>query len=155
MMKNQKARVRIFDFFLLLLVFFSVIGLTQRFGAFGANAKESLSDFSVELLWENVDVQTVDCLAVGEEIRNENGTVFGTVKAIRRTPHEVLIYHEGKEFRKSYPEGTIEDVRLTVLISGRRNNRILLREDGSAVLVGQNLRLYAPRAALSLCVISA
>lgn len=154
-MNNQKVRARIFDFFILLLVFFSVVGFVRRVGAFGAEAREAVSDFAVELLWESTDAQTADCLAVGETLRNENGTVFGTVKEIRRTPHEAVLYREGREFRKVYPQGTVEDVRLIVSVLGRRSGQILFREDGSALLAGQNLRLYSQRAALALQVVSA
>ena len=151
-MNEQANRSRIFDFFLLLLAFFSVVGLVQRLGSFGVDAKEAVSDFPVELLWEAVDARTADCLVDGEILRLENGTAFGTVKEILHTPHEAVIYEEGKEFRKTYPAGTVEDVRLTVTISGRRSNGILLREDGTAVLAGQTITLYSQRAKLVLRV---
>ena len=150
----ESRRTRFFDFFLLLLAFFSIVGLAQRFGAFQAGAKEEPVDFSVELLLENVDFQTADCIAEGEELRAENGAIFGTIQKIDRAPHEFVFYHEGHELRASFPTESVQDVRLTVVVSGRKSDRILLRSDGKAVLTGQTLRLYSLRAALSLTVVS-
>ena len=154
-MRKQIDRNRIFDFFLLLLAFFSVVGLIQRVGTFGADAGETVSEFTVELIWENVDAQTADCLAEGEILRSENGSIFGTVKKIVRAPQEVILHDEGGEFRKRDPEGPVEEVRLTVAVSGRRSEGILLREGGTAILAGQTEALYSLRAKLFLRVLSA
>ena len=67
-MNEQTNRSRIFDFFLLLLAFFSVIGLIQRFGSFGVDAKDAVSDYPVEVLWESVDAKTADCLSTGGNV---------------------------------------------------------------------------------------
>ena len=155
MMQNQGNRTRIFDFFLLLSIFFSVVGIAQRVGAFRADAGETLTEFPVEILWENADAQTVDCIAKGEVIRTENEEAFGTVTEIRRAPHESVLYNEGREIRKVLPAGTTEDVRLTVAVLARRADGILFRADGTAILVGQNLHLYSMRATLSATVFSA
>ncbi len=149
------TRTRIFDFFLLLLIFFSVVSLAQRIGSFGAEANEAVSDFSVQVLWENVDSQTVDCLAEGEPLRTENGELFGTVTSIQREPHEVVLRQEGQEIRKIMPAGTTEDVYLTVLVSGRKPEQTLLLENGTALLRGQTLRLYSLRTLVTGTVISA
>ena len=153
-MGNKNGKTRILDFCLLLLAICSAVGIAQRFGALRAEATEPTADFSVEVLWEAVDAETADCVAVGEGLRFENGTVFGTVKKITRTAHEEIFYREGKELRATFPEGTKEDLYLTVSVTGRKSDQILLREDGTPVLVGQNLRLYSTRATLALTVLS-
>ena len=153
-MESKKEKTRILDFCLLLLTICSVVGIVQRFGALRSETKEPTADFSVEVLWEAVDAKTADCVAVGEGLRFENGTVFGTVKKITRTAHEEIFYREGKELRATFPEGTKEDLYLTVSVTGRKSDQILLREDGTPVLIGQNLRLYSTRATLALTVLS-
>ena len=154
-MENKNAKNRIFDFCLLLLAICLVVGVARRFGALQAEAGEPTAAFSVEVLWEGVDAGTADCLLAGETVRTETGAVFGSVQTIRRTPHQAVFYQEGRELRATFPGGTAEDVYLTLSVSGRRSGQILFREDGTAVLVGQKLRLYSLRATLDLTVLSA
>lgn len=154
-MKNKISRTRVFDFCLLLLAICSVIGIAQRFGAFRAEGESSLNEYFVEVLWENVPCETADCLLAGETLKTENGTVFGTVKSIRRAPHEVVFHHEGRELRGTFPEGTAEDLSITISLLGRKADATLFCQDGSALLIGQKIRLFAPRASVAATVLSA
>ena len=151
---RENERTRVIDFVLLLLAFFSVVGLAQRFGAFQSGAKEALSVYTIETLWETVDPETADCLSVGANLQTENGSLFGVVEEIRRVPHEAVFHREGREMRFALPEGATEDVYLTISIQGRKDRQTLFRADGTTILSEQNLRLYSSRALLSLRVVS-
>lgn len=149
---NDTKRFRAVDLFLILLALFAVVGVFRRAGVFHANASDAQKEYLVSATWSDVDCRTVSCLQNGEWLYTNAGERFGQIVSIETAPHEISIWEGGRRFSATFPNGTQEDVFLTVLVNGNVHEGVFLRENGRALLSGESYRLYSARASLTLTI---
>ena len=151
-MRDETRRMNTADWFLILLVFFSVVGVLFRFFGLRGREREELSAISVTARWEDTDARTVACLASGEMLFTPAGEVFGRVISVEYVPAEVEILSGGMLYRVASP--TRVNATLEIEIMGRISRESFFNRQGERMSAGQVLRLYSRRTELSLELLS-
>lgn len=149
--QNRKRRMNLADVFLILLAVLSVSGILLRLWRIRQAEGMNLREYAVETEWRDVDLRTVACLREGETLYTAAGEAFGTVLAMERTPCETEVIADGTVYR--VVSETRCNVRIRLSVACRESDGQLLRGDGSALTVGQTLRLYSSLAELPLKVV--
>lgn len=152
---SRKVSFHPSDFVLILLAILAAAGLLWRFGVLRTGQNRELRTCTVTAVCYDLDARTAGCLSVGDELYTDAGEAFGTVTLLSGTPHEEILRGAGGErIAVRLPEGTREDVYLSVSLRGTASDGILLRENGRAVLGGETYRLYTRYAAVDLYILS-
>lgn len=155
-MKNEKnggRRLRLTDFFLILLFLLCVAGVVFRVWDLNDRAPEESVPFAVAAEWRNADVRTAACLREGDVLYTAAGEIFGTVTSVTGTPARVRLREGGALYEGVYPDDTRCDLRLTVQVNGRLSGGILLRDGTREVNAGQVYRLYSDLVEIPLFVL--
>ena len=148
---NRKKRMNLADVFLILLAVLSVSGILLRLWSIRQAEGMDLRGYAVETEWRDVNLRTADCLREGETLYTAAGEVFGTVLSMERMPSEVEVVSDGTVYRIASEMRC--NVRIRLSVACRESDGQLLRGDGSALTVGQSLRLYSSFAETTLRVI--
>lgn len=149
--RNRKKRMNLADVFLILLAVLSVSGILLRLWSIRQAEGLDLREYAVETEWRDVDLRTAACLREGETLYITAGEVFGTVLSMERTPCETEIVSDGTVYRIASDVRC--NVRVRLSVACRASDGQLLRRDGSALTVGQTLKLYSALAELPLKVV--
>lgn len=154
--RNEEGRVRfrLTDLFLILLLLLCIAGMIFRWWSLRHNAAEELQTFVVSAEWREVDNRTVACLHEGDWLYTAAGEAFGQVAFLESLPAEVRLLEGGSWYEGSYPEDTVSDVSLTVYVSARVGEGILLRGGTHALNIGEIYRLYSGQAEVHLRLLS-
>jgi hypothetical protein len=150
MTKTERKKWTVADLFLILLAILSLVGIFIRFFGIRRQVVGEKYEYSVGVVWENVDKRTAFELREGEVVYTASGEVFGRVLSMEQKPSLVELKKDGKIYRVESEERL--DVRIELTVSGRESDGQILRGGREALMIGQTLRLYSMTAELPVQV---
>ena len=124
--KPSKYRFNIIDAFIILVVVLCIVGIYFRSNIESwMGERKDLKDYQITFVVEKIKSTSDQYIAVGNEVRTENGVSLGTISSFSSFPAKAYVNDaSGASVEVSYPKDTYIDITVVMDCRGRQ------KEDG-------------------------
>ena len=157
MKQNEKATRRgsMLDLFLILLALLCLCGLIGRWYLLSrAPDTGELASARVLLYADRADPLTAACLAEGDLLYREDGSLFGSVRTVQALPQPLFLIADGTAYSGTWDTEQTCRLQVEVLVEGRLSEGRFLHGGRIPLSRGELLRLYSSRVDLTFRAIS-